>query len=163
MKPATSLLRIHQFAALHSGPRLIVLGAVHGNETCGTLGIQRILGELDSGTLQITRGTVTFVPITNPLAYAKQQRAGDRNLNRNLRPSDKPQDYEDHIANVLCPLLAAHEVLLDLHSFHTAGALCARTSRASLGLAVGCQPHRRGLAGYLCNGCKAAPGTHSYV
>ena len=122
MKPATSLLRIHQFAALHSGPRLIVLGAVHGNETCGTLGIQRILGELDSGALQITRGTVTFVPITNPLAYAKQQRAGDRNLNRNLRPSDKPQDYEDHIANVLCPLLAAHEVLLDLHSFHTAGA-----------------------------------------
>ncbi|MCP6646123.1 hypothetical protein NL493_28685, partial [Klebsiella pneumoniae] len=46
---------------------------------------------------------------------------GDRNLNRNLGPKDAPQDYEDRIANALCPLLAAHEVLLDLHSFHTGG------------------------------------------
>jgi predicted deacylase len=119
--PSTQLLRVHQFAALEPGPRLIVLGAVHGNETCGTHGIHRVLAELDAGTLQITRGTVTFVPITNPLAYQKQQRAGDRNLNRNLRPNAEPLDYEDRIANVLCPLLAAHEVLLDLHSFHTAG------------------------------------------
>lgn len=126
MHPVTSatssLLRVHQFAALEPGPKLIVLGAVHGNETCGTRGIERVLAELDSGALHITRGTATFVPITNPLAYAKQQRAGDRNLNRNLRPNTNPQDYEDRIANVLCPLLAAHEVLLDLHSFHTAGA-----------------------------------------
>ena len=64
---------------------------------------------------------MTFVPISNPLAYQKQQRAGDRNLNRNLRPNAEPLDYEDRIANVLCPLLADHEVLLDLHSFHTAG------------------------------------------
>jgi len=88
----------------------------------GTLGIQRILDELDAGTLQITRSTVTFVPITNPLAYARQQRAGDHNLNRNLHPNANPQDYEDRIANVLCPQLAAHDVLLYLHSFHTAGA-----------------------------------------
>ncbi len=120
-QPSTHLLRVHQFAALEPGPRLIVLGAVHGNETCGTHGIRRILAELDAGTLQIARGTVTFVPITNPLAFQKQQRAGDRNLNRNLRPNADPVDYEDRIANVLCPLLAAHEVLLDLHSFHTAG------------------------------------------
>jgi predicted deacylase len=42
---------------------------------------------------------------------------GDRNLNRNLRPTAVPQDFEDRIANVLCPLLDAHDVLLDLHSF----------------------------------------------
>ena len=121
MNPATTQLRIHQFAALQPGPRLIVLGAVHGNETSGTRGIERILAELDAGTLTILRGTVTFVPVTNPLAYQKRQRMGDRNLNRNLYPNAQPQDYEDHIANVLCPLLAAHDVLLDLHSFHTAG------------------------------------------
>jgi hypothetical protein len=46
---------------------------------------------------------------------------GDRNLNRNFRPTLHPQDNEDRIANVLCPLLASHDVLLDLHSFHTAG------------------------------------------
>lgn len=117
----THLLRTHGFKALQPGKRLIVLGAVHGNETCGTRAIERILPELDSGALRVVRGSVTFVPVTNPLAYSKRQRAGERNLNRNLRPNDAPQDYEDRIANALCPLLAEHEVLLDLHSFHTAG------------------------------------------
>ncbi|HEY4371982.1 MAG TPA: succinylglutamate desuccinylase/aspartoacylase family protein [Burkholderiales bacterium] len=118
--PPTSL-RIHRHAGLAPGPKLIVLGAVHGNEVCGTEAIMRILGELDAGALPITRGAVTFVPIVNPLAYQLKRRQGDRNLNRNLEPKASPQDFEDRIASVLCPLLAEHDVLLDLHSFHTAG------------------------------------------
>jgi uncharacterized protein len=117
----TNTLRVHSVRALEPGPRLIVLGAVHGNETCGTRAIERIVAEIDAGTLQLLRGSLTMVPVTNPLAYQKGQRAGDRNLNRNLRPNPQPQDFEDRIANVLCPLLAQHDVLLDLHSFHTAG------------------------------------------
>jgi uncharacterized protein len=64
---------------------------------------------------------VTFVPITNPKAYAQNTRNGDRNLNRRLRPTDEPKEFEDHIANWLCPLLGEHEVLLDLHSFQANG------------------------------------------
>ena len=104
------------YSGLGAGPRLIVTGAVHGNETCGTQAIGRVMDEIDSGALEVVGGTVTFVPITNPLAYRKGERAGDRNLNRNLFPNDNPADFEDHIANWLCPLLARHEVLLDLHS-----------------------------------------------
>jgi predicted deacylase len=115
------ILRIHSFRALHPGPRLIVLGAVHGNEIAGTRAIERVLAEIDSGTLPIVRGTVTFVPVTNPLAYRTGQRIGERNLNRNLRPNLEPRDNEDRIANVLCPLLAQHDVLLDLHSFQAPG------------------------------------------
>jgi uncharacterized protein len=103
------------------GPRLLVLGAVHGNETCGTVAIRRVLEELASGQLRIERGRLTLVPVTNRLAYERGERAGDRNLNRNLAPNPDPQDNEDRIANELCPLLAAHEVLLDLHSFHSPG------------------------------------------
>jgi predicted deacylase len=121
----TATLRSHTFRALQPGRRLIVLGAVHGNETCGTRAIERVLAELDAGMLALTSGQVTFVPVTNPLAYQRAQRAGERNLNRNLRPTSAsnaaPQDYEDRIANVLCPLLAEHEALLDLHSFHSPG------------------------------------------
>ena len=117
----TESLTSHTFHGLAAGPRLIVLGAVHGNEIGGTRGIERVLDELARGDLAIVRGTVTFVPVTNPLAWTLGRRAGDRNLNRNLRPNDAPQDYEDRIANVLCPLLAQHDVLLDLHSFHTGG------------------------------------------
>ena len=130
MTPATSALknpprpthlRTHTFHGLAPGPRLLVTGAVHGNETCGTRAIAQLLEELDKGMLGIERGTLTFVPVTNPLAYQLRQRTGDRNLNRNMAPSAIPQDFEDRIANVLCPLLDAHDVLLDLHSFHTGG------------------------------------------
>jgi succinylglutamate desuccinylase len=121
MTVATQHLRIHRFSALEPGPRLIVTGAVHGNETAGTRGIERVLAEIEGGEVAIVRGTVTLVPVTNPLAYAKGERFGERNLNRRLLPSASPQDNEDRIANVLCPLLAGHDVLLDLHSFRSPG------------------------------------------
>ena len=109
------------FTGLKPGARLIVLGAVHGNETCGTQAIERVIAEIHAGQIHIAAGSVTFVPVTNPLAYARKQRMGDRNLNRNLYPQATPKEFEDHVANWLCPLLAQHEVLLDLHSFHTPG------------------------------------------
>lgn len=118
---STSALRLHCFRALQPGPRLIVTGAVHGNETCGSQAIARVAREFDSGALELLRGSLTMVPVTNPLAYERRQRNGERNLNRNLYPNEQPQDYEDRIANVLCPLLAEHDVLLDLHSFHSPG------------------------------------------
>ena len=108
-------------ASLKAGPRLIVLGAVHGNETCGTRAIERVIAEIDAGSLRLISGRVTFVPVTNPLAYANHRRTGDRNLNRKLTPTDAPREFEDHVANWLCPLLAEHEVLLDLHSFTAPG------------------------------------------
>ena len=131
-RPSTLSLRSHCILGLEPGPSLIVTGAVHGNETCGTRGIERVLGEIQRGELEILRGRVTLVPICNPLAYKQGQRMGDRNLNRRLQPTAAPQDYEDRIANQLCPLLAAHEVLLDLHSFRGPGqpfVLCGPTNR----------------------------------
>ena len=103
------------------GTRLIVLGAVHGNETCGTRAIERVTRELDGGLWRLGAGTLTLVPVANPMAYAHHRRAGDRNLNRKLAPTEAPREYEDHVANWLCPLLAEHEVLLDLHSFQSPG------------------------------------------
>ncbi|MCB1999455.1 MAG: succinylglutamate desuccinylase/aspartoacylase family protein, partial [Rhodoferax sp.] len=118
---STTALRLHSFRALQPGPRLIVTGAVHGNEVCGSQAIERVAREFDSGALELQRGSLTLLPVTNPLAYERGQRNGDRNLNRNLYPNAEPQDYEDRIANLLCPLLAEHDVLLDLHSFHAPG------------------------------------------
>jgi predicted deacylase len=109
------------YAGRQPGPRLVVTGAVHGNETCGTRAIRRVMAELDTGALTLVRGAVTFVPVCNPLAFHHHRRAGDRNLNRALAPSTDPREYEDHVANWLCPLLAAHDGLLDLHSFQSTG------------------------------------------
>lgn len=110
-----------RFDAPRPGPALIVTGAVHGNEVCGTQAIRRIVAEFETGRLALQCGRVTFVPITNPMAYALGRRAGDRNLNRKLAPTPTPQQFEDHVANWLCPLLAQHDVLLDLHSFQAGG------------------------------------------
>ena len=122
MPDRSSSLRAHRFAGLDGpGPRLIVLGAVHGNETCGTRAIERVLGDIERGEIRIARGVLTLVPVANPLAYAKGERRGERNLNRRLLPTEPPLEYEDRIANVLCPWLAAHDVLLDLHSFNSPG------------------------------------------
>ncbi|MBS0447707.1 MAG: succinylglutamate desuccinylase/aspartoacylase family protein [Proteobacteria bacterium] len=109
------------YASPAPGPRLIVTGAVHGNETCGTVAIRRVLDDIRQERLAIVAGQVTFVPVTNPLAHARRQREGERNLNRKLAPTADPREFEDHVANWLCPLLARHDVLLDLHSFHTGG------------------------------------------
>lgn len=117
----TTSLHAHHFAGLVAGPRLIVLGAVHGNEVAGTRGIERVLAELTRGDWRIERGALTLLPVANPLAYAKGTRSGERNLNRRLLPCAKPRDNEDRIANLLCPWLAAHDVLLDLHSFRGPG------------------------------------------
>jgi predicted deacylase len=117
MRPFKSIA----YAGQRAGTRLIVLGAVHGNETCGTHAIERIARELDSGALRLHAGRLTLVPVANALAYAAERRAGDRNLNRKLAPTDSPREFEDHVANWLCPLLADNEVLLDLHSFSAPG------------------------------------------
>ncbi len=125
-QPAAPSTPLHPFQSvsyhgLQAGTRLIVTGAVHGNETCGTTAIRRVMAEIDAGALVIVRGAVTFVPVCNPLAFHHGRRAGDRNLNRALAPTATPRDHEDHVANWLCPLLAAHDGLLDLHSFQASG------------------------------------------
>ena len=109
------------FDSLKPGPRLLVLGAVHGNETCGPKAIARVIAEIEQGSVVITRGAVTFVPIVNRKAYDRVSREGDRNLNRLFGVRAIPQDNEDRIANALAPILAAHDVLLDIHSFSSDG------------------------------------------
>lgn len=115
------VLHWHTWAALAPGPSLVVLGAVHGNEVCGAHAVARTIDDLTHGRLRLLRGRLTLVPVANPLAFAQNTRGGERNLNRRFMPQAAPQDYEDRVTCQLAPLLAQHEVLLDLHSFHTPG------------------------------------------
>src|SRR4051812_48380840 len=109
------------FTGSQRGVKLIVTGAVHGNETCGPEAIHRAIAECRSGRIAIRRGQVSFVPLVNAKAYRQGTRAGDRNLNRDLRERAIPSDNEDLVGNVLCGLLREHDVLLDIHSFRSKG------------------------------------------
>lgn len=117
-----AMLHAHTFPSTAPGLRLVVLGGVHGDETCGTTAIERVRADLESGSIALRRGELTLVPVANPLARLRGRREGERNLNRSFQPDPQPADYEARITNLLCPLLARHDVLLDLHSFHTPGA-----------------------------------------
>ncbi len=116
-----SALEAVTFYGLQRGSKLIVTGSVHGNEPSGPYAIARLINEFRSGQRQLACGQVTFVPVVNGLAFRKNTREGDRNLNRELAESAIPQDNEDRVANILCPLLRAHDVLIDLHSFSSEG------------------------------------------
>ena len=109
------------FHGLKAGPKLLVMGAVHGNETCGPQAIARVIADCREGRVRIARGEVTFLPVANPKAYRQNTREGDRNLNRDLRERPQPVDNEDRIGNRLTAILRAHDALLDVHSFSGEG------------------------------------------
>lgn len=115
-------LEVVRFVGLERGPRLIVVGAVHGNEVCGPQAILKAISDCRTGRLSILRGEVTFVPVANMKAYRQGTREGDRNLNRDLREKTIPADYEDKVGNRICALLREHDALLDIHSFRGEGA-----------------------------------------
>ena len=108
----------HSFFGLKPGPKLLVLGRVHGNECCGTLAINNVVNLIQNQLINITLGKVTFVPITNPLAAIRGTRNGERNLNRAFYPKGSTRnDFEDELNDILCPILGECDILLDLHSF----------------------------------------------
>jgi predicted deacylase len=109
------------FTGLAPGRKLLVIGAVHGNETCGPQAIARAIADCRAGRIHIARGAVTFLPIANRRAYRQDTREGERNLNRDLHDKPVPLNYEDRVGNRLCAMLRAHDVLLDIHSFRGQG------------------------------------------
>jgi predicted deacylase len=115
------MIRSVTYAAEQPGPKLLVIGAIHGNEKCGTIGINRVIEEFDSGKLSLLCGQVTFVPIANPRAYELDQRQFERNLNRYLVPMVNPDCYEARLGNILCPMLEACDAHLGIHSYTAGG------------------------------------------
>lgn len=109
-------IKTHVVAGTESGPHLLFFGAIHGNEPCGPLAIERTLRKFENGELSLRKGSVTFVSIANPRAYAARTRLADEDLNRVFRKSENPQSYEATIANFLCGLVDKADMLLDIHS-----------------------------------------------
>jgi predicted deacylase len=115
------MINIVSYHALQPGPRLLILGGVHGNEICGPQAISQVLACFASGAIKLQKGSVTFVPVCNPRAYAEDKRFIEHNLNRGLGPRKTPKLYEDYLMNLLCPVLEACDVLLDIHSYAAGG------------------------------------------
>jgi predicted deacylase len=105
-------VKFHRLESQNPGPHLIVFGALHGEEPCGKLALERFLSEGH----RLQSGTVTLIPICNPQAFEKNVLFVDANLNRIFKKYDAPQAYEEHLANELTSLCDQADCLLDLHS-----------------------------------------------
>lgn len=105
----------YHFKGAAPGPHVLMLGAVHGDEPAGTLGLQRLLADLVAGNCQLAAGELTLIPVVNVRAAALNKRYVDENLNRLFMPHASPASYEQELANSLLPYIAAADYTLDLH------------------------------------------------
>src|SRR6185369_1648509 len=111
---------VWRFSGGRSGPRVVVLGGVHGNEVTGVMVVERMRAELDGGALALAAGTLTLV-IGNPRAVKLGKRGSEphEDLNRSFTASSLdtkgPDTYEARRARELAPILAASDLVIDLH------------------------------------------------
>jgi len=95
-------------------PKVIVTGAMHGDEVIGTYSIRRAISSLDRRTL---KGSVTFLPVSNPLAFRCRERASpidSADLNR-VFPGDKKGSISQRLAYAIWQEATQADYILDLH------------------------------------------------
>ena len=115
------MLSSYRYDTLKKGSHIAILGAVHGDEHCGTEAIKKLIAEIEQGDLILQQGVLTCIPVCNPEAYKRNTRFYQRNLNRSLYIKEKPTLYEDFIDPAICRVLDDADVLLDLHSYASQG------------------------------------------
>ncbi len=107
---------VARFSGDLSGPSIVILGGVHGDEPCGVFAVETLLSMLTNGELTLTRGTLTLIT-ANLEALAHNKRFIESNLNRLFKDNaGTPDGSEVRRAEELKPLLANTDYVLDLHS-----------------------------------------------
>lgn len=102
------------------GPKTVILGSVHGNETIGKKIIDQLSTDLDSENIL---GQLVLV-FGNPQAYEQNVRFIDEDMNRLLGKKNSLQDpgktapnsYEKNRLTEIIPHLQNVDYLLDIHS-----------------------------------------------
>ncbi|MDD4555876.1 MAG: succinylglutamate desuccinylase/aspartoacylase family protein [Alphaproteobacteria bacterium] len=115
------MVQVYNFKGNKDGAKLLVLGAIHGNEVAGPLAISRLMQELEAGKIKLVSGTLTLLPIANPEAHQKDIRQIEENLNRVINQWETPNTYEKKLGVEVAKLIEACDYMLDVHSTHNAG------------------------------------------
>lgn len=99
------------------GPTVVILGGVHGNETCGVEALKTL------HNITIDRGTLILI-YGNPQAIEQNVRYVEQNLNRMFcddagLTSELKVSYEYQRSREILPYLHAADYSLDLHASFT--------------------------------------------
>jgi len=98
------------------GPKLSLIGGVHGCEYSSIAAVTKVMKELDTSELA---GTITAVPVVSMESFRHRSPfvvpADGKNLNRSF-PGSRDGTYTDVLArSIYDDLIAPADVLLDLH------------------------------------------------
>jgi uncharacterized protein len=105
------LKEIFLFKGEKPGPKVVILGGVHGNEVCGVEAIRKI-----APNFKITSGELRLI-IANPKAVEQNVRYTEENLNRCFKKNKKPTGtYEEKLAKEIMKHLDWADISLDLHA-----------------------------------------------
>jgi uncharacterized protein len=105
------LKEIFYFKGNKPGPKVVILGGVHGNEVCGVNAIRKI-----APTLKIQQGELRMI-IANPCAVEKNVRYTEENLNRCFRLDKKNTgSYEEKLSKEIMGHLNWGDVSFDIHA-----------------------------------------------
>ena len=110
------MIKSFTYTGYNNWNHILVLGAIHGNEKCGTYAIQRIMQDIEQWKINILNGRITFIPICNPIAFKQDTRYVEENLNRIIQKYKKVTSYESKLANILVDYIDSCDYILDLHS-----------------------------------------------
>lgn len=104
---------IFKISSKKQGPKICILGGVHGDEICGVEAIQSIL---NNSSFKLKKGEITLI-YANRKAINSNVRFVEENLNRCfLENKPKTNSYEENLANDLKEILNECDICLDIHA-----------------------------------------------
>lgn len=101
-------------------PKTLIISGVHGTERTGNLVIAKLLESLPE-----FKGTLSVLPLSNPLGYAmetRQEPLSGLDLNRQFTGKNNGQPAL-MIASAIVKLAEKYDFVIDLHNYPTGGVL----------------------------------------
>lgn len=114
MNAKSNIIKPYFIDSGHQGPRVLILGGVHGDEYEPMLACIELIRHLST---ILIRGNVTIVPIANPSAYLAGSRMGQDKLDlARICPGNALGSDSERAANQVSVLIQKADYLIDLHT-----------------------------------------------
>lgn len=102
------------FKSNKKGVNIFILGSVHGNEPAGTEACYKLIEMLESKKIKLKSGSITILPMPNPLGYfigsRHQLKAFNSDINRNFL-----EDGMDGVSKIILSYVKKSDFIIDMH------------------------------------------------